>query len=147
MGLGQLQLRQRCRGGRGMHLGQDHLKPPGRPAPPRPRRPLPRAVWEAWTGRHAFEGLPAAALPYQVAHMGQRPPLPPGCPAAYPQLMQACWAQDPGARPGIEDVLSRLKALLGELVRGGAPDSAPVESPSRMGSPGPGSAGRGGACP
>ena len=67
---------------------------------------------------------------------GQRPPLPadpstlsggtfPGLPA-YLELMQACWAQDPSARPPFAVVARTLRELAAALAgRGGGPAGTP----------------------
>ncbi|CAN0442343.1 unnamed protein product, partial [Laminaria digitata] len=41
----------------------------------------------------------------------ERPRIPPRCPQALSQLMQACWSHDPDQRPCFDDVVPWLESL------------------------------------
>lgn len=60
---------------------------------------------------YAAEGLDARRIAAAVAGGALRPRFPPGAPAAYRDLAEACWAADPAARPGLGEVCARLEAL------------------------------------
>jgi Protein tyrosine and serine/threonine kinase len=45
---------------------------------------------------------------------GTRPAVPPGTPADYAALMQACWQDNPVKRPTFEQVLLQVKRMLAE---------------------------------
>ena len=69
-------------------------------------------MWELWSGRTAFAGVPAASLFYKVAFQGARPEALAGdVPAEYGALMHACWAADPAARPTAGELVRALTPL------------------------------------
>ncbi|RMZ56599.1 hypothetical protein APUTEX25_004763, partial [Auxenochlorella protothecoides] len=72
-------------------------------------------VWEAWTRRRAYEGMPALQIMAGVAHEGTRPPLPADMPPALSSLVWDCWVADPAARPDSLQILRRLRARLASL--------------------------------
>ncbi|KAL6785849.1 hypothetical protein ACKKBG_A00420 [Auxenochlorella protothecoides x Auxenochlorella symbiontica] len=72
-------------------------------------------VWEAWTRRRAYEGMPALQIMAGVAHEGTRPPLPADMPPALSSLVWDCWVADPAARPDSLQILRRLRAQLASL--------------------------------
>lgn len=76
-------------------------------------------MWEAWTRRRAFEGMPALQIMACVAHEGMRPDLPPSMPRDLAGLVRDCWAADHAARPDSFQILRRLRAQLASL--GAAP--------------------------
>lgn len=103
-------------------------------------RPLSlRAVWEAWTGQRAFEGLSLPVLSYRIAHLGERPPVPPNCPPDYVALMQRCLQQEAAARPPMAEVAQQLRGQLTGLVRqGGGGAGEEVQGSARKGAGGSG---------
>jgi hypothetical protein len=46
-----------------------------------------------------------------VVQKGLRPGIPPNCPPALGELMEACWAGHPSARPAFRDLAVRLQQL------------------------------------
>ncbi|GLC37352.1 hypothetical protein PLESTB_001596600 [Pleodorina starrii] len=58
-------------------------------------------------------GSPAAVI-LAVAVLGRRPPLPDWVPRGLAELITACWAEDPKARPAAAQVCVRLDNLIGE---------------------------------
>jgi len=66
-------------------------------------------LWELATRDEVYAGLSAAQVIARVANEGLRPPVPRACPWA--SLMEACWHEDPAARPTFGQVLSALEAL------------------------------------
>jgi hypothetical protein len=53
-----------------------------------------------------------------VAVGGERPPIPPQCPAALAQLMRQCWAKDPSKRPDFTSILDQclLDAIIADAL-------------------------------
>jgi hypothetical protein len=48
-------------------------------------------LWELYTSRTAFEGVPSTLLGYQIVNEDLRPEFPADCPSAYAQLAHSCW--------------------------------------------------------
>ena len=72
-------------------------------------------LWELLTLELPWGQLPTWSVVGEVL-AGQRPPLPPpeACAgfssyAAYVELLQRCWAQEPTSRPSFEEVCARLR--------------------------------------
>jgi hypothetical protein len=51
-------------------------------------------LWELYTGRRAFEGVPRALLGHQITRESLRPRFPPGTPQPYKALAECCWQSD-----------------------------------------------------
>uniref|UniRef100_A0A383VFW0 Protein kinase domain-containing protein n=1 Tax=Tetradesmus obliquus TaxID=3088 RepID=A0A383VFW0_TETOB len=68
-------------------------------------------LWELYTGRRAFEGVPRALLGHQVTREALRPKFPPGTPLQYKTLAERCWHTDWEKRPEFSGVLSELLAM------------------------------------
>lgn len=94
----------------------------------------PHPIQELMTWEHPFEGLNS----YQIIHAVQGAPSGSGLPVpppwrlpagtlgqytAYVALMEACWERDPAKRPSMEEVATRLRAILtaGDSVVGVGP--------------------------
>jgi serine/threonine protein kinase len=73
-------------------------------------------LYELATGRMPWEGLNIAQITAAVMR-GRRPQLSEGVDAELKGLMEACWAQVPGARPAAAAVVARVVAM--EWGRGG----------------------------
>lgn len=71
-----------------------------------------QTVWELATRERPFQGLLEGDLVVGVCDRGLRPVFPASCPPAYAALAQQCWAEDPGQRPTMGQVLRRLNELL-----------------------------------
>lgn len=57
------------------------------------------------------EGLSIGQMFYMIAYEGWRPQIPAGCPAAFADLMTACWHVDPEQRPTAQQLLRRLQRM------------------------------------
>jgi len=68
-------------------------------------------MWEFFTRKDPYEGMPAFQIIFAVATEGLRPVVPENCPYDYAQLMCECWDVDPTARPGFDLIVARLKNL------------------------------------
>ena len=55
-------------------------------------------LYELLTSAHAFRGVPVALLGHKVSVQRRRPQFPPGSPADYLALAEACWAHDAAER-------------------------------------------------
>lgn len=66
-------------------------------------------LWELVTRRPPFEGMAPMQVLVAVFSLGQRPAIPddPQLPAGYANLVRRCWAQDPSARPTMDEVRGR----------------------------------------
>ncbi|GBF95597.1 hypothetical protein Rsub_08578 [Raphidocelis subcapitata] len=107
-------------------------------------------LWELLTWREpwALEGLNSWQI-MSALREGQRPLVPPneelpgalGAPAEvaeYVAVMEACWSSDPAARPGFDEVISRLKGILlrgRASAAGGGGVGARVASASQLRAP------------
>ncbi|KIY94397.1 Mitogen-activated protein kinase kinase kinase 9 [Monoraphidium neglectum] len=72
-------------------------------------------MWEVYTSKRAFSGLPREAVIERVSVKGARPRFPSTTPPAFAELAQACWAADPAARPSFTQIAEALDRLVGEL--------------------------------
>ena len=72
-------------------------------------------LWELFTGRQPFRGVPRALLGHEVAHQGRRPEFPPGCPFDYQLLACRCWESDHSIRPAFRDILEQLQRMRARL--------------------------------
>ncbi len=61
-----------------------------------------------------FHGVTIGQVFWAVAVNDQRPDIPPECPAAYAELMQACWAKEPSERPGFPSIVRTLLGMVKE---------------------------------
>ena len=73
------------------------------------------AVWELLTTRTAFKNEHYGSIIHQVVEGGRRPTIPTDAPEDYALLMEACWANNPAARPTFEQVLECLSIMLQSL--------------------------------
>lgn len=48
-------------------------------------------MWEMYTSRRAFEGIPRALLGHQISKEHLRPKFPTAVPQAYRELAERCW--------------------------------------------------------
>lgn len=69
-------------------------------------------VWELCELRKPFAGMSAADHFRKVVQGGQRPRLDPAWPAELRDLLEACWDEDPDARPSIVEARERLRAMI-----------------------------------
>lgn len=65
-------------------------------------------MWEVLAATHVFGDLSDAEVMAAVVIKRARPPFPPDAPAAYRALACRCWADDPDARPSMEDVVKEI---------------------------------------
>lgn len=72
-------------------------------------------MWEVYTSKKAFSGLPREAVIERVTTKGSRPRFPSTTPAAFVELAQACWAADPAARPNFTQIAEALDRMVAEL--------------------------------
>ncbi|MEW5300970.1 MAG: hypothetical protein WDW36_003856 [Sanguina aurantia] len=84
-------------------------------------------MWELYTGRMAFLGVPPALLGHEVAAAGLRPSFPASCPLAYQLLACRCWESDVDIRPTFEEVLLELQRLW-QSHQGGAAATTSVKT-------------------
>ncbi len=103
-------------------------------------------LWECLTGAVPWGAVPSPMqIIYYVGVLGQRPPLPQACPPGLRALIEACWEERPGERPGFKEVLQQLEALRVEMEAAGTGDLA-MEAPPLV-EDAAGGAGGGGAGP
>lgn len=76
-------------------------------------------MWKSWTCERPFKGMDMKTFFNDVIERGKRPPVDGHCtagmPPAYKELMQACWAADPAARPSFEFICEKLRELFSSL--------------------------------
>eukprot|EP00878_Enallax_costatus_P013393 GHUV01014005.1.p1 GENE.GHUV01014005.1~~GHUV01014005.1.p1 ORF type:complete len:832 (+),score=111.45 GHUV01014005.1:893-3388(+) len=65
-------------------------------------------LWEMYTGRRAFEGIPRALLGHQITREALRPGFPEGTPQQYRELAERCWEPRWEDRPSFAEVLAEL---------------------------------------
>ena len=65
-------------------------------------------LWELFTSKLPYEGMPSLSAAAAVVEHGLRPPLPPDAPPAVTELICRCWAGDPKLRPQFAQVCSEL---------------------------------------
>lgn len=69
-------------------------------------------LWELLTGRVPFEGMRPIQIIFGVSEDGLRPEVraEDGIDGDLLDLLEGCWREEPGDRPGMKDVLLRLDA-------------------------------------
>ncbi|KAI8462306.1 MAG: hypothetical protein J3K34DRAFT_527838 [Monoraphidium minutum] len=72
-------------------------------------------MWEAYTSKRAFAGLPPQTIKEKVVHAGTRPTIPSAMPPAYAALMRACWDADPARRPAFGTLCQALQDVLDDV--------------------------------
>jgi hypothetical protein len=83
-------------------------------------------MWEVYTSKRAYAGLPREAIIERVYKTGLRPRFPSTAPAAIVALAEACWNTEPGRRPAFSQIAEALEAVAAALAgQGGAPAGAP----------------------
>jgi len=68
-------------------------------------------LWELFTCDYPFRDVPPALLGHSIVKQGQRPAWPSSVPKGYRDLANACWDQNPDARPTFEVILEELHRL------------------------------------
>ena len=68
-------------------------------------------LWELLVLAHPYAGVPDRHLTYLVLVKGLRPAVPSDTPRAYADLMAACWAEEPRARPTAAEVVAALQRM------------------------------------
>eukprot|EP00200_Dunaliella_tertiolecta_P012532 CAMPEP_0202391034 /NCGR_PEP_ID=MMETSP1127-20130417/91622_1 /ASSEMBLY_ACC=CAM_ASM_000462 /TAXON_ID=3047 /ORGANISM="Dunaliella tertiolecta, Strain CCMP1320" /LENGTH=541 /DNA_ID=CAMNT_0048993441 /DNA_START=1120 /DNA_END=2745 /DNA_ORIENTATION=+ len=68
-------------------------------------------LWELFTCGSPFRGVPPALLGHSIVKDGKRPEWPSVVPKGYRDLANACWDQNPDARPTFEVILEELHKL------------------------------------
>jgi hypothetical protein len=68
-------------------------------------------LWELLTGGVPYADMTPLQAAVGVVQKGLRPPVPPTCPPPLAELMRACWARDPAARPSFEALKGQLEEL------------------------------------
>ncbi|CAG9467718.1 unnamed protein product [Pedinophyceae sp. YPF-701] len=106
-------------------------------------------LWEALTGLKPYGVLEGIQVIYRMS-TGWRHQVPDSCPAPIRRLIEACWAQDPAARPRFCEILRVLEAELRSLGIVRPPDGPVTQHraprrPSRHNGVRPGGASTGGA--
>jgi serine/threonine protein kinase len=61
-------------------------------------------VWEIMTRSSPFPGMDLFVAAHKIAHEGLRLPIPSTSPSKFRNLMLACWADDPSARPSFNEI-------------------------------------------
>jgi serine/threonine protein kinase len=61
-------------------------------------------VWEIMTRSSPFPGVDLFVAAHKIAHEGLRLPIPVTSPSKFRNLMLACWADDPSARPSFNEI-------------------------------------------
>jgi serine/threonine protein kinase len=80
---------------------------------------------ELGTRRQPFEGRAGWDIP-ELVIQGQRPLLPENAPYTYTHLLEECWSGDVKARPSMERVARRLRAMHREMVLTADTAAAPM---------------------
>jgi len=68
-------------------------------------------LWELSVLQRPWEGYSDYQVMYQVSERGGRPEIPGTVHADLAELIAACWAEDPSARPDFDHILGELQAL------------------------------------
>ena len=69
-------------------------------------------LWELFTQKEPWADLTSVQVVGQVGFGGARLPIPATVPPAIASLIEACWAEDPTARPDFEGIIDSLTAFL-----------------------------------
>jgi Protein tyrosine and serine/threonine kinase len=80
-------------------------------------------LWELWTRKDPYEGMPAFQIIFAVGTEGLRPTIPSGCPDAFGQLMLDCWQGEHSRRPSFDVITTRVTGLLESFSDGGTGES------------------------
>jgi hypothetical protein len=83
-------------------------------------------LWQLTTRELPYEDKSTFEAAAAVAMESLRPPFPDGTPAAWKQLVEDCWQDDPGGRPDFNDIVQQLTKLEQEKK---AEDSTWFEAP------------------
>lgn len=67
-------------------------------------------MWE-FASRNVPYAAASPTIISAVVPLGEREDIPQGCPPGYTDLMQQCWAQDPEARPEVDQVLIEITRI------------------------------------
>ncbi|KAF5837643.1 kinase-like domain-containing protein [Dunaliella salina] len=87
-------------------------------------------LWELYTGGSPFRDMPPVLLGHSIVKDGKRPTWPAHVPKGYRDLANACWDQNPDARPSFVAILKELQLLRNELGHPTAPlQPYPVQQP------------------
>lgn len=70
-------------------------------------------TWELFTQRRPFADMNPQSAGYHVAVNGLRPEFPSDFPAPLKNMVEACWARSPLARPSFQRIFSDLSMWLG----------------------------------
>ncbi|KIZ05195.1 hypothetical protein MNEG_2761 [Monoraphidium neglectum] len=89
-------------------------------------------MYEVYTKKRAYSGLPRQAVIERVHKMGMRPRFPSTTPAAIAQLAQACWQQTPSQRPCFTDITEALEQLAADLADAAAAAAAGTGPPPAL---------------
>ncbi|GAX76175.1 hypothetical protein CEUSTIGMA_g3619.t1 [Chlamydomonas eustigma] len=68
-------------------------------------------LWELYTSRIAFEGVPSSLLGHQIVNEDLRPEFPTDCPIAYVKLAHTCWDKAAEKRPRFKEILASLQQM------------------------------------
>ncbi|KAG2485770.1 hypothetical protein HYH03_015484 [Edaphochlamys debaryana] len=68
-------------------------------------------LWELLTCKVPYSDMTPLQAAVGVVQKGLRPGIPPNCPAPLADLMEACWAGSPTARPSFRELTPRLQQL------------------------------------
>ncbi|KAF8066284.1 Gucy1b1 [Scenedesmus sp. PABB004] len=72
-------------------------------------------LWELYTAKHVFRGIPRALLGHQITLLHRRPEWPADAPEDYAALTAECWDPNPANRPTLDVILTRLQAMRAAL--------------------------------
>ncbi|KAH6939139.1 hypothetical protein HPB50_016111 [Hyalomma asiaticum] len=68
-------------------------------------------LWELLTHEVPFKGIEGFQVAWAVVEKEERLTIPSTCPAAFANLMTACWKTDPKERPSFSTILQHLNAM------------------------------------
>ena len=66
-------------------------------------------LWELVARKQFFAEISFMTVLESKVIAGERPEIPVGCPLAYRQLIQACWAPNPTKRPSFQEIVETLE--------------------------------------
>jgi len=81
-------------------------------------------LWEIAARHLPYENVASPDLIPMLIKEGKREAIPAGTPPTFARLISSCWAQDPAARPIVENIVSELEAHSGEIENSVIPVSA-----------------------
>ena len=88
-------------------------------------------LWQLASHERPYRGVREAEYQRRVARGGERPPLSAAPHAGVRALIGECWRAEPRERPGFDEIVPRVEALLDGLHGAGAVASDMMSSPSR----------------